>query len=410
MSGELRGPLVGIRVLELGNFIAAPFAAKIFADFGAEVIKVERPQTGDELRAWRTEADVTSMLFRSVARNKKSLTLDLRSPAGREIVLDLARQCDVIIENFRPGTLERWGIGPEALAAANPEVILVRISGYGQTGPYRDRPGFGSVAEAIGGLRFLTGEPDRPPVRAAASVADTVAGLYAVIGALMLMLKRARAADALEAGQLQTVDVALHEAVFSILESLVADYDAFGEVRARSGPTLPGVVPTGAYPCADGTEVVIGANSDNLFARLLIAMGRPDLAEDPKYRGGAARARHERELNALLRQWTLSLPAAEVVSRLQEAEVPVAPIYDAAGVAADEQFRAREMHVPFTVPVGNGEERVVRFPGIVPKLPGDAGAVLDAGPEVGQHTAEILRDLLGRDDAEIARLAAEGVI
>ena len=270
-------PLQGIRVLELGSFIAAPFAARLFGDFGAEVIKIEKPQGGDELRDWRKTRGTTSMLFRTIGRNKKSVALDLRSEAGREAVKKIAAQCDVVIENFRPGTLEKWGLGPDVLQELNPDMVMVRISGYGQTGPYKNRAGFGSSAESFAGLRYITGEPDRPAGRAAASMGDTVAGLYGVIGALMLMLQKARG---LQTGTSQVVDVALYEGVFSLLESLVPDYDAYGMVRQRTGGALPGVVPTGSYLCGDGLEVVIGGNSNSVFVRLMRAIGREDLAED----------------------------------------------------------------------------------------------------------------------------------
>ena len=403
-------PLTGIRVLELGNFIAAPFAAKVFADFGAEVIKIERPGTGDELRSWRTPEGVTSMLFRTVARNKKSVTLDLKTDHGRDLALELAGKCDVVIENFRPGTIEKWGLGPAELTAVNPDLVLVRISGYGQSGPYRDRPGFGSVAESVGGLRFVTGEPDRPAARAAASVGDTVSGLYAVIGALMILLRKARQPGHVPPGGVEVVDVALYESVFSILESVVADYDAFDVIRQRTGGALPGVVPTGSYPCADGQDVVIGANSDGLFKRMLIAMGEPEMAADPAYQGGAARTRHEATLNKLITAWTGERPLADVVDILEKAGVPVAPVYDARGIVEDPQFAARGLHRPFTVPVADGATRSVRFPGVVPLLPASPGEVRDAGPEVGQHTEEILAELLGRTPEQRTELEALGVI
>src|SRR5690625_3851938 len=277
-------PLEGVRVLELGNFIAAPFAARVFADFGAEVIEIEKPVSGDEVRDWRTLRGKTSMIFRTLGRNKKSVELDLRDERGREAILALAENTDVVIENFRPGTLERWGIGPDELTEVNPDIVVVRISGYGQTGPYRHRAGFGSAAESFAGLRYITGDPDRPAGRAAAPIGDSVAGLYGVIGALMLMMKRQRlkaagiAAPTISADNV--ADVALYESVFSILESIVPDYDAYGVIRQRQGSVLPGVVPSGAYPTADDLEVVIGGNSSSVFQRLMLAIGREDLADD----------------------------------------------------------------------------------------------------------------------------------
>ena len=290
-------PLEGIRVLELGSFIAAPFAARLFGDFGAEVIKVERPGSGDELRDWRKTRGQTSMLFRTLGRNKKSVALDLRTDAGREAVKKIAAQSDVVIENFRPGTLEKWGLSPEILTEINPNIVIVRISGYGQTGPYKARAGFGSSAEAFAGLRYITGEPDRPAGRSAASMGDTVAGLYGVVGALMLMLQKA---NGIRHSGPQTVDVALYEGVFSLLESLVPDYDAYGMVRKRTGGALPGVVPTGSYLCSDGLEVVIGGNSNSVFGRLMRAMGREDLADDTSLLNTEARGAREEELNGAI--------------------------------------------------------------------------------------------------------------
>lgn len=412
------GPLSGFRVLELGNFIAAPFAAKIFSDFGAEVIKVELPKVGDELRTWRLPEGTTSMLFRSMARNKRSVTLDLRTEKGREIALRIVEKCDVLIENFRPGTLERWGIGPDALQKVNQDLVLVRISGYGQTGPYRHRAGFGSVAEAFGGLRYLTGEPDGPAVRSAASVGDAVAGLYGALGALMVLLARRDAAGrrtstgpkqgVLE--PLAIVDVALYEAVFSLLDSVVADYDAYGVVRSRTGGALDGVVPTGSYPCAQGGEVVIGANSDGVFQRLLRAMDRADLADDSELVGAEARARHEGLLNAAISEWTARRSVDDVLALLDAAGVPAAPVNDASRMAADRHFLARGMHRSFSVEVREGETREVKFPGVVPVIPAFPGTVNDSGPSLGEHTDEILRGLLGMTPEELSELEEGGVI
>ncbi|MGD6979952.1 MULTISPECIES: CaiB/BaiF CoA transferase family protein [Citricoccus] len=397
-------PLEGIRVIELGSFIAAPFAARLFGDFGAEVIKIERPAGGDELRDWRKTRGQTSMLFRTMGRNKKSVALDLRSELGREAVLRMAASADVVIENFRPGTLEKWGLGPEELMAQNPDLVMVRISGYGQTGPYKDRAGFGSSAESFAGLRYITGEPDRPAGRAAASMGDTVAGLYGVIGALMLMLQKARGGDT--RGQ-QVVDVALYEGVFSLLESLVPDYDAYGMVRKRTGGRLPGVVPTGSYPTGDGLEVVIGGNSNSVFKRLMRAVGRADLAEDETLTTTEARGAREEELNGVISEWTGARPLKEVLDVLSEEGVPAGPVYDAPSIAQDEHYIARGMIETHEVVIED-EPELIRFPGVVPKIPGHDGRVAWIGPDLGEHTEQVLREVAGFDEDQIAAASAIG--
>jgi crotonobetainyl-CoA:carnitine CoA-transferase CaiB-like acyl-CoA transferase len=398
-------PLQGIRVLELGSFIAAPFAGRLFGDFGAEVIKIEKPEGGDELRDWRKTRGATSMLFRTIARNKKSVALDLRSMSGREAAKKIAAQCDVVIENFRPGTLEKWGLGPEVLQELNPDLVMVRISGYGQTGPYKNRAGFGSSAESFGGLRYVTGEPDRPAGRAAASMGDTVAGLYGVIGALMLMLQRARGLDT---GTAKIVDVALYEGVFSLLESLVPDYDAYGMIRKRTGGALPGVVPTGSYLCRDNLEVVIGGNSNSVFVRLMRAIGRDDLAEDETLLTTEARGAREEELNGAISAWTGSMPLSEVLDKLDDAGVPAGPVYDAPSIAVDKHYLARDMIQTHEVVVDD-EPELIRFPGVVPKMPGHQGQVNWVGPELGQHTAEVLQELAGMDTEEVAAMGLQEV-
>lgn len=393
-------PLAGIRVLELGSFIAAPFAARLFGDFGAEVIKIEKPDGGDELRDWRKTRGTTSMLFRTLGRNKKSVALDLRSELGREAVLRIVASTDVVIENFRPGTLEKWGLGPEELHAANPNLVLVRISGYGQTGPYKNRAGFGSSAESFAGLRHITGEPDRPAGRAAASIGDTVSGLYGVIGALMLMFQRARG---IKSEGPQIVDVALYDGVFSLLESLVPDYDAYGMVRKRTGGALPGVVPTGSYPCEDDLEVVIGGNSNSVFTRLMKAIGREDLAADDTLLTTEGRGAREEELNGAIAGWTSSMPLAEVLTALDAAGVPAGPVYDAPSIATDEHYLARDMIQTHEVIIED-EPELIRFPGVVPKLPGHEGRVNWVGPELGEHTHEVLTALAGLSTEEINSL------
>jgi formyl-CoA transferase len=399
-------PLAGYRVLELGNFIAAPFASRIFADFGAEVVKIERPGVGDELRSWRRSRGDTSMLFRTIARNKKSVTLDLRSAEGRGVALDLVRHTDVVIENFRPGTLERWGLGPDELAAANPDVVLVRISGYGQTGPYRDRAGFGGVAEAFGGLRQVTGHPDRPPVRPAAPLGDALAGLYGAVGALMLLL--ARATGRPHEGP-RVADVALYESVFMAMESLVPDLDAYGVVRERTAGNLPGVVPSGVYPTSDGQSVMIAGNSSGAFGRLMTAVGRADLAADPTLADGDARSARETELDDAISAWTSRRTAPEAVEVLGAAGVPVGPVYDAAAIAEDPHFKARDMLRPLKVRVEDEPEEI-RFPGVVPRVPGAPGDVRWAGPELGEHTDDVLGRVLGLDRERIAALRERGVV
>jgi formyl-CoA transferase len=399
-------PLDGYRVLELGNFIAAPFASRIFADFGAEVVKIERPGVGDELRGWRRSRGDTSMLFRTIARNKKSVTLDLRSTEGRDITLDLIRHTDVVVENFRPGTLERWGLGPDELAAANPDVVLVRISGYGQTGPYRDRAGFGGVAEAFGGLRQVTGHPDRPPVRPAAPIGDAFAGLYGAIGALMLLLGRATGRP--HEGP-RVADVALYESVFMAMESLVPDLDAYGVIRERTAGNLPGVVPSGVYPTSDGQSVMIAGNSSGAFGRLMVAVGRADLAADPSLADGDARSARETELDGAITAWTRRHTAPEAVEILGAAGVPVGPVHDAAAIAEDPHFRARDMLRPLKVRVEDEPEEI-RFPGVVPRVPGAPGDVRWAGPELGEHTDDVLGRVLGLDREHIAALRERGVV
>ncbi|MFF5990151.1 CaiB/BaiF CoA transferase family protein [Prauserella flavalba] len=399
-------PLTGIRVLELGNFIAGPFATRIFADFGAEVVKIERPGVGDELRGWRRTRGETSMMFRTVARNKKSVTLDLASSEGREIALDLVRHSDVVVENFRPGTLERWGLGPDELTAVNPDVVFVRISGYGQTGPYRDRAGFGGVAEAFAGLRNITGYPDRPPVRPAAPIGDATAGLYGAIGALMLLLAKEKGRA--QAGP-KVVDVALYESVFMTMESLIPDYDAYGMVRERTAGNLPGVVPSGVYPTSDGQSVMISGNSSGAFGRLMRTVGRPDLADDPELADGDARYARERELDDAITAWTRRHSAPEAVRILSDAGVPAGPVYDARAIAEDEHYQARGMLRPLEVVV-DGDPEKIRFPGVVPHLPATPGDVRWPGPELGEHTESVLSEVLGLSGERIADFRARKVV
>ncbi|WP_026565299.1 CaiB/BaiF CoA transferase family protein [Bacillus sp. UNC41MFS5] len=382
----MRTPLDGIKVLELGNFVAAPFAGKIFGEFGAEVIKVEDPKSGDSIRNWRVMHKGTSLWWYVHARNKKSITLNLREAEGQEMVRELVKDADVVIENFRPGTLEKWGIGYENLKKINPSIIMTRISGYGQTGPYRDKVGFGSVAESMGGLRYLTGFPDRPPVRVGLAIGDSIAGLYAVNGTLMAL--RARDIDPLKRGQY--VDVALTEAVFSLLEGVLPEYDLKGIVRERTGATLEGIAPSNTYPCADGKYIVIAANSDGIFKRFMEAIGRTDLAEDPNLSNNQGRSQQAEQLDQIIEMWTKLYPQKEVQRILDEAGVPVGPIYSIEDIVNDEQFQAREMLQTVTLPTG--EEVLV--PGIVPKLSETPGSMEWIGPKLGQHNEEILGQIL----------------
>lgn len=411
-----QGPLGSFRVLELGNLIAAPYAGRLFAEFGAEVIKVERPRTGDELRQWRLFQGSTSLFWSLQARNKKSITLDLRTTAGQEIAHQLLPHVDVVLENFRPGTLEKWNLGYEVMHAINPDLILVRISGYGQTGPYRDRPGFGGIAEAMGGLRHLTGYPDRPPTRLGVSLGDSLAGLFGVIGALMALLHRERQRQQgrrqgdTSPGYGQVVDVALYEAVFAMMESLLPEYDGYGVIRQRTGNMLPGLTPSNTYPCQEGKWVVIGGNADNVFKRLMHAIGQPALANDPRFADNVGRTEHREFLDQVIADWTTRHPIEDVLATLIEAEVPAGPIYDAADITNDPHYQARAMLEAHEVGIEPGEERVVRFPGIIPKLSETPGATHWLGPDLGAHNAAIYGQLLGFSAERLAQLQQGGVI
>lgn len=410
-----QGPLSGLRVLELGNLIAAPYAGRIFAEFGAELIKVERPREGDELRQWRLFAGETSLFWSLQSRNKKSITLDLRNAEGQEIALKLVQHVDVVLENFRPGTLEKWNLGYEEMKRVNPEIILVRISGYGQTGPYRDRPGFASVAEAMGGLRYLTGYPDRPPTRVGVSLGDSLAGLFGVIGALVALLHRewaGRNAGSDESVQErgQMVDVALYEAVFAITESLLPEYDGYGMVRQRTGNLLPGLTPSNTYACKENKWVVIGGNADAVFKRLMLAIGRSDLAEDERFLDNVGRTKWRTFLDQVIADWTSQHTLAEVMNILIEAGVPAGPIFDASDIAHDPHFQERGMLEEHMVAIEAGERRPVRFPGIVPRLSETPGETRWLGPELGEHNEEIYGQLLNLSPDSIATLRRAKVI
>ena len=376
-AARSRSPLAGLKVLELGQLIAGPFAGKTLGDFGAEVIKVEPPGTGDPLRQWRLLHDGTSVWWQVQSRNKKSVALDLRTEAGRADVRRLAAECDVLIENFKPGTMEKWGLGFDDLARDNPGLIMLRISGYGQTGPYRDLPGFAVVAEAMGGMRHLMGEPGRAPVRAGVSLGDTLAALHGVIGVLLALQARART------GRGQVVDVALFEAVFNCMESLLPEYSAFGAGREPAGSALPGIAPSNAYRCADG-QVVIGGNGDSIYRRLMSAIGRADLAEAPDLASNAGRVARVDEIDAAITQWTVQRPVDAVVAALQAVQVPVGRIYTVRDIAADPHYRARQMIERIVTADGLALE----VPGVVPKLGDTPGGLFRPAPRLGEHDGE----------------------
>ena len=398
MSATKTPPLKGIKVIELGTLIAAPFCSRILAEFGAEVIKIESPEGGDQLRQWRKMYEGTSLWWYVQSRNKKSLTLNLRSAEGQEIVRKLAQEADIVIENFRPGALEKWNIGWEQLSALNPRLIMVRLSGYGQTGPDRDKPGFGVIGESMGGLRYVTGYADRPPVRLGVSIGDSIAALYGVIGAMMALQHRHAS------GRGQMVDVALYEAVFSMMESLVPEFDVLGFVRERAGNALPGIVPSNTYPTQDGKFVIIGANNDAIFKRLMNAMGRSDLADDVQLATNAGRVPRTAEIDAAIGAWTAAHDLDVVLKALDGVDVPAAKVYDVADIVSDAQYLARDMIEQHRLPDG----KPVKLPGIVPKLSDTPGATEWIGPKLGEHTGEILRGL-GYDTAAQQALKARGV-
>lgn len=398
------GPLAGLTVIEMGNFIAAPTAGKLLAEFGADVIKIERPHTGDELRAWRRYDGDTSLLFRLIGRNKRSITLDLRTIEGADIARRLVRDADVLLENFRPGTLERWGLGPDELHALNPRLIVTRISGYGQSGPYRDNPGFGGVAEAMSGIRHLTGYLDRPPVRVGVSLADTVAGLYAVIGTLLALMNQGRNSTASE-----VVDVALYEAVYSMTESLVSEYDAFGINRGPTGSAIPGIVPSNSYRCKDDSYVVVGGNNDAIFQRFMRAIDRHDLAEAAHLQDNHSRVQHATEIEDAIDSWTSTRTQQEVLDILRDASVPCGPIFTAADIADDPHYEQRGMRERHRVQIAGDRVEDVAFPGVVPKLSSTPGQTRWMGPELGAHTDDVLSDL-GIGEHERASLRESGVI
>ena len=396
----MQGPLSGIRVLELGQLIAGPFAARMLGEFGADVIKVEPPGQGDPLRSWRQLHQGTSLWWYVQARNKRSVAIDLRTPDGQALVRTLAREADIVVENFRPGTMEKWGLGYDALSADNPGLIMVRVSGFGQTGPMRDQPGFGAIGESMGGLRYITGYPDRPPVRLNLSIGDSVAALHAVIGALMALRHR----DA-NRGKGQVVDVALYESVFNLMECTLPEYAMAGIVRERTGSNLTGIVPSNTYVSRDQVNIIIAANGDGIFKRLMSAIGHDEIAQDPRFAHNAGRAEHADFIDGVISAWCARHDAESIYPLLKAADVPHGKIYSAADIYADAQYQARDMIL--RTPLQDGTPLVM--PGIVPKLSDTPGTVHSVGPAVGQHTREVLR-AAGIDDARIDALLAQGVI
>ena len=396
----MNGPLHGIRVLELGTLIAAPFAARLFAEFGAEVIKIEQPGSGDPLRTWRKLHQGTSLWWYLQSRNKKSIAINLKSTEGRAVVRRLAAKADVVIDNFKPGTLEKLGLGWDVLSGLNPDLTLVRISGFGQTGPYRDRSGFGAIGEAMGGLRFTTGDPDSPPARVGISIGDSLASLHGVIGALMSLL-RVKTGQ----GKGQVVDVSLYESVFNLMESLVPEFDLMGHVRTRTGGALPGISPSNTYPSSDGRHVVIAGNSDAIFKRLMRVIGRPDLHDDPMLGSNDGRVRRIAVLDDAISAWTSRRTLDEILALLDAADIPAGRIYSVADIVEDPHYSAREMILSTELP----GDVAVKMPGIVPKLSDTPGAVKWPGPTLGQHTGEVL-NALGFTEADIARLRRTGAV
>ncbi|WP_346795899.1 CoA transferase [Halomonas sp. Bachu 37] len=392
-------PLTGLKVLELGQLIAGPFATKLLGEFGADVIKIEPPGTGDPLRKWRKIEDGTSLWWHVQTRNKRSVALDLRSADGQALVRRLAAEADVVVENFRPGTLDNWELGWETLSALNPRLIMVHISGYGQTGPYRDKPGFGVIGEAMGGLRYLTGQPGEPSVRVGVSIGDSLSALYAVIGTLLALQERNRS------GLGQEIDVALYESVFAMMESLLPEYDASGEIREPSGSALPGITPSNAYRCQGGDYVLIAGNGDSIFKRLMEVIGRPEIADDPNLAHNDGRSRQAEMIDAAIQAWTQERPRDEILTALDAARVPAGYPYTAADIANDPHYAAREMLQTIQRPNG----KPLKVPGVLPKLSATPGRLGEGGAELGKHTDEVL-DELGIDQATRDKLRQAGII
>ena len=395
------GPLADVRVVEMGQLLAGPFCGQLLADFGAEVIKLEDPARGDPMRQWgREKPHGLSLWWPVIARNKKSVTLNLRHPEGQALARRLLGAADVLVENFRPGTLERWGLGYDTLAERNPGLVLVRVTGFGQDGPYAPRAGYGSIGEAMGGLRYVTGDPSTPPSRSGISIGDSLAGTFAALGALLALHARART------GRGQVVDSAIYEAVLAMMESLVTEYQVAGYTRERTGAILPNVAPSNLYPTADGQLVLVAANQDTVFRRLAAVMARPELADDPRYASHSARGTHQVELDGLIAGWTATLDADPLLEALEEAGVPAGRIYRAADMLADPHYQARQAIVRLADP----ELGEIAMQNVAPRLSATPGRVAWPGPALGQHNREVYQGLLGLPDEEVERLADQGVI
>lgn len=391
-------PLANLKVIEMGQLIAGPFAAKTLADFGADVVKIEPPKVGDALRKWRLLKDGTSVWWQVQSRNKRSLSLDLKQKEAQEIVRSLVKEADVLIENFRPGTLEGWGLDPEKLIEINPKLIVLRISGYGQTGPYRDKPGFGVVAEAMGGLRHLTAEPGRVPVRVGISIGDTLASLHGVIGILLALQERHNS------GKGQVIDIALYEAVFNCMESLLPEYSAFDEVRKAAGSALPGIAPSNAYQCQDGGYVLIAGNGDSIFKRLMSMIGRDDLGNDPELAGNDGRVKRVAELDRAIGEWTKTVSTDKALEILDSVAVPAGRIYTVADIANDPHYKARGNIQ--TIQMKDGSKLDV--PSVIPKLSRTPGSIKTLAPDIGENTDEILKGI-GLSDSQVASLKERGI-
>ncbi|NNM73097.1 CaiB/BaiF CoA transferase family protein [Enterovirga aerilata] len=395
------GPLSDLRVLEMGQLLAGPFCGQLLADFGAEVIKIEQPGTGDPMREWgREKPHGQSLWWPVIARNKKSIEINARVPEGQEIIRELVKRSDILIENFRPGTMEKWGLGYEALAAVNPRLIMIRVSGYGQTGPYSRNAGYGAIGEAMGGLRYVVGDPSNPPSRTGISIGDTLAATFACLGGLMALHARERT------GRGQVVDSAIYEAVLAVMENLVTEYDKTGYIRERTGSILPNIAPSNVYPTKSGVFVLIAANQDTVFKRLAAAMGRPELAEDPRYATHTARGQRQAELDAMIAEWTSGFEREELGRLLDEHGVPRGDIYRAPEMLEDAHFKAREA----IVQVAHPRLGMLKMQNVAPRLSATPGQVKRAGPDLGEHNDEVFGGLLGMGADRMARLAREGVI
>ena len=394
-----RGPLAGYRVIELGQLLAGPFAGCILGYFGAEVIKIEPPDGGDPISGWREVKDGTSLWWYSLARNKKSVTIDLKSEQGVSLVKDLINSADVVIENFRPGVVERWGIGPEVFNKSNPGLVYARISGYGQNGPYSTKPGFASVCEGISGFRYVNGHPGKAPVRPNLSIGDTISGIHAALGITMALLEQK------QSGSGQVVDVALYESMFNLMEAVIPEYDGAAVIREPSGSTVTGIVPTNTYRCRDGKYIVIGGNGDSIFQRLMLAADRPDMAQDPRLASNPGRVEHEAEVDKALADWCLQNESAHLLEILDQSKVPAGPIYNVEDMVNDAHFNARELFETVEI---NGEP--LKIPAIMPKLEKTPGATKWPGPQLGSHNQEVLGGLLGLSKEELKGLSEDGVI